>query len=405
MQVTFLAGGYQPERCGVADYLTQLRAALTRRSIVSQVITTHASAQLANQPDVLGVVKDWSLPHLLPLVHRLRAHPTNLLHIQHAAGSYRFQRAIFLLPLLLRLAGYRPPIITTAHEYGGWEWQPAWLPAAGLEGVKTWGQRRGWWDREDGWLLTGSQAIITSNDRIESLMRDRLLHLGDRLHSIPLAPNISVAPIDRAIAQRRVRDTSGWPAAAEVIVFFGFLHPVKGIETLLAAMVQVIRQRPTARLLLLGGVETLALRGEAAQRYWQTIQNQRDSLGLQDVVHCTGYVRAETASHYLSGADIGVLPFHGGVTLKSGSLLALLAHGLPTVITASDATNPVLHQADWLKRVPPRSVSALATTLTDLLSDRSHHPWQSEAGLRFVASRNWEAIATHHQAIYQQLLE
>lgn len=402
MRVTFIAGGYQPQRCGVADYLAHLRTALTQQGINSLVMTTRTSAETVNNPDVIGAVDSWALPDLFPLVRMLLTHPTDVLHIQHAAGSYGFQRPIFLLPLLLRSLGYRQPIITTAHEYGWWEWKPNWLPAGFLDSAKEWGQRRGWWDREDGWLLTGSQAIITTNENIAAVMRNRLPQLGDRLHSIPIAANVSVAPIDRTTARHQLRQMCGWPKNAEVIAFFGFLHPVKGIETLLQAMQKVVDGHPNTRLLLIGGVETLSLQGEDAELYWQKIQSLITELQLTQSVQCTGYVSAEQASHYLSGADIGVLPFNPGVTLKSGSLLALFAHHLPTVITESVETDPVLMQPDLVRRVPPRCIPSLATTLLELLGDRPQRDRLSENGYQFVQSRTWEAIASQHRMVYEQ---
>lgn len=58
-------------------------------------------------------------------------------------------------------------------------------------------------------------------------------------------------------------------------------------------------------------------------------------MGLDRRVHLTGYLAAERASAYLTGSDLGVLPFNHGVTGKSGALLAMLAHGLPIVATRS----------------------------------------------------------------------
>lgn len=404
MRVTFVAGGYQPHRCGVADYLAHLRTALSQQGICSEVITTHDSAQTVNQPDVKGVVADWQLPDLFPLVRFLLSHPTDLLHIQHAAGSYGFQRSIFLLPLLLRSLHYRSPIVATAHEYGWWEWQPHWLPKDLLEFTKTWGQQRGWWDREDGWLLTGSQAILTPNENIAAIMRDRLPYLSDRLFTVPIAANVSVVPINRETARYQLRQTCTWTDDAEVIVFFGFLHPVKGIETMLSAIQEIIHLHPNARLLLLGGVETLSLRGEDAQHYWQKLQTLITDMGLTNFVHCTGYVDAKQASRYLSGCDIGVLPFYPGVTLKSGSLLVLLAHRLPTIITESEETDLTLKQADWLKRISPLCPASLVSALISLLRDRSQRHDFAEKAAQFAQSRTWEAIASQHHQIYSNLL-
>lgn len=406
--ITLIAGTYQPQRCGVAHYTAHLRENLVQRGIQSTVLTTSTVAATNDDPTVQGVVKGWHLADLVPLVRAIHRTPTDLLHIQHAAGTYGFDRALFLLPLLLKLTGWNKPIVTTIHEYGWWEWQPQWLPAQGLEWLKTWGQRRGWWDREDGFLLTLSNALITTNGEAEQVIVDRLPHLKPIVHRIPIAANVEVVPVDRAQARKALRQDWGWSEATKVIAFFGFLHPVKGLETLLPAFQQVVASQPEARLLLMGGVETLALPGEQATRYWQQLQAQIAHLGLTDQVKMTGYREPEQVSRYLSGADIGVLPFNHGVTLKSGSLLALMAHQLPVIATrpktidrdlASD-----LEQNTFIRWITAKNQDELSTALIELLTQPSLcHPLE-KAGYHFSRSFTWESITDAHCQIYQTVL-
>lgn len=400
MQIAFIAGTYRPQQCGVADYTAHLREHLLQQGIQSVVLTTHDAATA--DASVLGVVPHWKPTSLLPLVRAILRLDTDVLHIQHAAGTYQFQRSLFLLPLLLRAYGYRPPIVTTVHEYGWWEWQPHWMPAALLETIKIQGQQRYWWDREDGFLLTGSHRIITTNDNITHIIQDRLPDLQQRLVSIPIAANIGVAPIERSIARAQLRQHCGWADHTQIITFFGFLHPIKGIETLLKAFQQVIVAHPQARLLLIGGVESLALSGAAAAQYWEQLQQMIAALGLTVAVHCTGYILAETASHLLSGSDIGVLPFHPGVSLKSGSLLALLTHQLPTIITRSDETDRCLND-EIIEPVSPRDEDSLATQLSHLLNhpERCHN--LAQGGYRFAQQFTWQTITKRHLEIYDQL--
>lgn len=258
-QIALIAGTYLPQRCGVAHYTAHLRQALDE--VQFTLLTTHAAALFHSEAQVMGAVRGWQLQDLPALIRAIRATSAQLLHIQHAAGTYDFERAIFLLPLLLRLSGWFHPIVTTVHEYGWWEWQPPQIPPRLLEGVKQWGQNRGWWDREDGFLLTGSDALITPNSAVAQTMLQRLPHLSDRLHLIPLAPNLDVVPLDREVARRQLRQDCHWPTDAIVLTFFGFLHPTKGLETLLAAFNQMAASHPQTRLLLLGGVESLAYPG------------------------------------------------------------------------------------------------------------------------------------------------
>lgn len=402
MNIALIAGTYQPERCGVADYTVRLRDVLDKLGIQSVVLTTYPAAAVANERTVKGVVHNWQFGDLLSLVRAIHNSGADILHIQHAAGTYDFERAIFLLPLLLKVTGWGGKIVTTVHEYGWWEWQPKNIPPQLVEWLKMWGQKRSWWDREDGFLLTLSDALVTTNVDAEKVIQARLPKLSQRVYSIAIAPNVEVAPIERNTARQILREKCNWNQSALVIAFFGFLHPVKGLETLLPAFKQVLATQPQARLLLIGGVESLALGGEDAKKYWDKLHTLVAQLNLSQVVHLTGYVSAETASHYLAGADIGVLPFNHGVTLKSGSLLALLAHELPVIATQHNTSLP---DKLPIELVPPRDIEALAANLLDLLTNSERRMQMSADSRVFMQNFSWQSIAKAHFDIYQSLLK
>jgi len=404
IRVAFIAGTYQPERCGVAHYTARLREVLDELDVESTVLTTHAAAADSNDPTVKGVVQDWQLTDLLPLVQAVHRTGADLLHIQHAAGTYGFERSIFLLPLLLRISGWHRPIVTTVHEYGWWEWQPWRVPSWLVEALKHSGQRRGWWDREDGFLLTLSDALITTNSAAEDVIRARLPDRVNRLHRIPIGANVEMTAIDSDLARQWLRQTCGWSSNTTVITFFGFLHPAKGIETLLAAFKQVLAVHPQARLLLVGGVESLALPGEEGTHYWHKLQALIAELELTDKVHLSGYLSAALASQYLAGADLGVLPFNAGVTLKSGSLLALLAHGLPVVATCHEPPEPELANPSLIQFVRPRQVNELAIALNKLLADPAGRTQLSISGCAFAHQFTWSRIAQRHLDVYKAVL-
>ena len=136
IRVALIAGTYRPDRCGVAQYTARLRASLSAFGIQTLVLTSRDAARLAADPEVWGVVRSWKPADLVPLARAVHATQADILHIQHAAGTYGFRRAPFLLSLLLRATGWRGPIVTTVHEYGWWEWQPRAIPARPLEWVK-----------------------------------------------------------------------------------------------------------------------------------------------------------------------------------------------------------------------------------------------------------------------------
>ena len=399
-RIAFISGTYQPQCCGVAHYSARLREILAGHDVETMVLTTHAAAEAVNDPSVWGVVQDWGLMDVIRLARAIKDTPTDILHIQHAAGTYGFQRPIFLLPPLLRAFGFYKPIITTIHEYGWWEWEPNGIPSGLLEWLKEWGQQHAWWDREDGFLLTGSEAIITTNAEAERVIQKRLPHLAKDLYRIPIGANVEVSPIERKDAQQQLRQHYRWSGDTLAIAFFGFLHPVKGIENLLAAFKQVVVKEPQVRLLLIGGVESLALRGEEAHRYWNKLQTQIAEHDLNQLVAMTGYLSAQKASQYLSGADIGVLPFNHGITLKSGSLLGLFAHALPVIATRHDPPDPDLVDQNLICLVPPRDLDALANALLNLIADQYRRDRLSTTGCILASRFTWSDIGKKHLDIY-----
>lgn len=407
-RVVMVAGTYRPERCGVAHYTRRLRSALDERGVSSVVLTTEEAARATQDPSVRGVVGGWGLPDLPALVRAVAravcGTGADAIHVQHAAGTYGFKRAVFFLPPLLRAAGVRAPLVTTVHEYAWWEWEPRLVPKGALEMLKTWGQRRGLWDREDGFLLTGSDALIATNASAADAITARLPWLAPRLHRAPLVANIDVAPVKREEAREEMRSRYGWSRDAPVVAFFGFLHPVKGLENLLEAFVKVLESQPQARLLLVGGVESLAL-GDEADWYWNKLWALVEELGLGGKATLTGYVPEEEASRLLSGADVGVLPFNHGVTLKSGTLLALFAHGLPVVATRPDPPEPELADGRLARLVERRDVPGLASALSGLLADAGERARLEDAGRCYVRELSWPAIAERHMEIYASVLE
>lgn len=406
--MVMVAGTYRPECCGVAHYTRRLRSALDERGVSSLVLTTREAARASGDPGVRGVVRGWGLPDLPALVRAMagavRDARADVIHVQHAAGTYGFKRAIFFLPPLLEVAGVRAPLVTTVHEYAWWEWEPCFVPPKALETLKTWGQRRGVWDREDGFLLTGSDALITTNVPAASAIAARLPGLVPRLYRAPLVANVDVVPVERDEARDAACSRYGWPPDSMVVAFFGFLHPVKGIEKLLEAFVKVFEGQPRARLLLVGGVESLAL-GEEAAWYWNKLRALVAELGLEEVVAMTGYVPEEDASRLLSGADVGALPFNHGVTLKSGTLLTLLAHGLPVVATRPDPPEPELADGRLARLVERRDAPGLGDALLGLLSDATERARLGEAGRVYTRNLSWSTIAARHVEVYESVLE
>ena len=361
MDVALVVGRDEPRHDGVADYVHRLADHLPAHGVQPRVVEAGGRVGAAARE-----------------LDRLRP---DLVHVQVAPSAYGFSPAVGLLPGLVRA-----PVVTTLHEYGWWSWPKA-VPDA------VWGplERRGLWDRETGRLTTAARAVLATTPGHAEVVRARM---GVQARVVPIGPNVERVPADRA----RTRARYGLPEREPVVVFFGFVHPVKGVRWLLRA-VRALRERahPGLRLVVAGGFESLALPGQQARDFEAEIRADIAALGLEQAVTVTGWVPAEEVSALLQAADVAALPFTAGLTTKSGSLLAVLDHDLPLVGTRGPGTEPALEAAALLG--PVRESEVLAANLERALAGGS-----PPGGRALADAHGWDAAGQAHAEVYAQVL-
>jgi glycosyltransferase involved in cell wall biosynthesis len=363
-------GRADPEKDGVADYVRHLSAALT------------ASGEEVVPVPVLGPREAAS---------RLRAVEPDLAHVQFAPSAFSFSARPGLLPNLVRGL----PFVTTLHEYGWWA-SPLWVPGALWRPV----ERAGWWDRETWRFAPRSSALLTTNEGHAQVVRQRL---GRTAVRVPLAPNVpDLGPVDRAEARRRL----GLPADAQVVAFFGFVHPVKGLRYLIEALARLRGAgRHRLHLLVLGGFTSLALPENEARAFREELTAWTRTCGVAPHVTITGRLPAKEVSAALHAADVAAFPFTAGATTKSGALLSAFAHGLPTLVTAADPPDPDLVDGESVVVAPAvRDALVLVDGLARLLDDDPLRRKVAAGGAALMAGRSWEEIAATHRDVYAEVL-
>jgi glycosyltransferase involved in cell wall biosynthesis len=361
-------GGGRPELDGVSDHTRLLVAALRA-----------AGVEVVEVP----------FRGLRRTVSAVRAAAPDVVHVQFAPSAYGFAARVGLLPDLVPA-----PVVTTVHEYGWWA-APSWVPAR-------------WWDRlerdhrldRETWrLVPAGAAVVTTNPAHEAAVTART---QVRPVVIPLAPNVfDRGPVDRG----RTRARLGVPADAEVVVFFGFVHPVKGVRYLVDAVAALrAAGRTRLHLLVVGGFTSLALPEDEAQAFRTELLGQIEAAGVAEHVTVTGHLPEKDVSAALHAADLAAFPLTAGATTKSGALLSAFAHGLPTVVTRADPPDPELVDGETVVVAPTvRDGTALADALRRLLDDPALRLRVAAGGEAVGAARSWERIAELHRKIYAEV--
>ncbi len=159
------------------------------------------------------------------------------------------------------------------------------------------------------------------------------------------------------------------------ILFVGQLKHTKGVDTLIEAMADVIREIPTAILRIIGD-------GPERSRLWEIIED----CGLQSRVFLLDYIPRERMaplwrqSKVLAFPTVWTEPF-GRVILEAW------AYGVPPVVGNGGPLEIVNHGVSGL-HVPMASPEGLADVLIDLLTDPNLHVKLRRGG--------WESLNDYH---------
>jgi glycosyltransferase involved in cell wall biosynthesis len=204
-----------------------------------------------------------------------------------------------------------------------------------------------------------------------------------------------------------------------LLAFFGLISLSKGLDTLLVALAQLPAR---FHLIVIGGAAT----APEDRAYADAIRQQIVRLGLERRVAITGHCAEADVSAHLLAADIAVLPFADGASLRRGSLLAALAHGLAVVTTwptnderrMTNDKRPTMNDdlvlSAFVHRpfvdgqnvllVPPSDAPALVAAIERLARDIGLRERLAGGGRALAAQFGWDAIAAQHEQLYARLL-
>lgn len=229
-------------------------------------------------------------------------------------------------------------------------------------------------------------------------LRSEIVQRGidsSRVTVIPNAVDIEHFPVlggrDRAL--EREYDLDG----RQVLGFIGSFYGYEGLDLLIAALPTILRERPNARLLLVGGGHQ-----EAALR------EQAEQLGVAGQVIFTGRVPHDRVPQYSSLVDVFVFPRKSmRITELVTPLKPLEAMAQRRLVLASDVgghrelivdgETGMFFRHDDSEALAQAAVHALAQShALDGLLDRAR---------RFVeVERTWRGSVARYRAVYQSAL-
>jgi glycosyltransferase involved in cell wall biosynthesis len=378
---------------GVGGFTEQLGRALAALGHEVHIITSR-QARPATAPRTSSAVRqpiDLGYARLHPRIGRWRW-PSNsavadlairyeleIVNLQYQAAAFNMRSpAINFLPW--RLKGVAPTVVTF-HDLR----VPYLFPKAG--GLRDWAVR---------FLARRAAGCIATNAADFRALRE---WTQGPVSQIPIGSNIDVyRPNHVEVAE--ARDSLALGEDNVLLGYFGFLNETKGADALIDALAQLDDRH---HLVFIGG-QTGASDPDNNQEFLAGLRQQIERLGLAGRVHWTGFLAPNRVSTYLAAANVMVMPFRDGVSLRRGTLMAVLAHGRPLITTAPVEPSPEFLHGENMWLVKPNNPVGLVEAISSLTADPALRERLGQGALELAASFGWDTIAARTADFYVEVI-
>jgi len=208
-----------------------------------------------------------------------------------------------------------------------------------------------------------------------------------------VVPNGVTIPAPRPDAARNIRERFGIAEDAQLILFLGRLHPVKGAEKLIDVFVRIAGQHPRAVLVMAGPDEW------RLEEQWRARANE---LGVGDRIHWPGMITGDVKADMLARADLFVLPSTGEGF--SNAILEALASGTPVLISPHCNFPEVASAGAGV--LADNDIPSITAELSRLLAQPGTLRSMGETARRFVTEHySWDVITDQLLDVYREAIE
>lgn len=396
LRIGLVTGEFPPMEGGVGAFTQELAKALAEQGHEMHIVTSRAarpeikgrSLWDAREPFDIGYallhprVRRWRWSALGAIADVAVRYELDVVNLQFQAAAFDMNiPAVNLLPW--RLRGLAKTVVTF-HDLR----VPYLFPKAGR--LRNWTIRR--------LARSADGMVVTNSEDRNDLVEDGLDE--DKIRQIPIGSNISSAPLDAVQIAGARRDLGLAPGDC-LIGYFGFLNESKGADSLVRALSEIDAYY---HLVFIGG-RTGSSDPDNNEAFLNQLEGLISELGLGKRVHWTGFLPESKVSAFLQAADMMVLPYRDGASLRRGSLMAVLAHGRPLITTTPRTPAPDLVHRENVWITPVDDVRRLADAIVTLATEPEIRVQLGRAALLLSKEFSWDRIARSTADYFDELVE
>lgn len=239
-----------------------------------------------------------------------------------------------------------------------------------------------------------SDRIIAQSNVSERELRTLLHVSGSKIAMIPHGNYLNF--LGKVPTREEARAWVGLPNEARVLLFFGQIKEVKGLDVLIQAMPRLIQKNKNTVLLVAGKVWK-----DDFERY----RKQIDALGISNnCVLRIQFIPDSEVANYYAAADMVVLPYRR--IYQSGVLLMAMSYGKPVVVSDIEGMTEVVTDGVNGYVFTAGDADALAERLLEAFSSPEELHVTGERALSHMrAHYDWDTVGQATADCYRTLLK
>jgi glycosyltransferase involved in cell wall biosynthesis len=372
-RIAFL-GNYLPRLCGIATFTHDLCEAVACAAPDSDCFVGAVNDRAegyAYPPRVHFEVLEKDLDYYRRAADFLNFNNADVLSVQHEFGIYGGPAGSHLLALLKEL---RMPVVTTLHTILS-------QPNAAQRQVM-------------GELVERSDRLVVMARKGAEILRDTYGVAAAKVDIIPHGiPDFGFIESGYYKGQFGV-------GGSKVLLTFGLLSPGKGIEHVIEALPEIVRQHPNVVYLVLGAThpQLLAREGERYRLSLERLAEDRQVRG--HVIFYNRFFSADDLKQFIGATDIYLTPYLNEAQITSGTLAYVFGAGKVVVST------PYWHAQELLADergvlVPFRDAHAIAKAVCSLLEDAPRMERMRQQAYVLGRDMIWPVVAQRYLGAFQ----
>lgn len=368
-------GNYLPRQCGIATFTTDLCESFAVQYPDTACIAlpvNDTAAGYSYPARVRFELTEKDIDSYLRASDFLNINNVDLVCLQFEYGIFGGKAGSHILALL---RGLRMPLVTTLHTI--------------LKNPDP-DQRR---------VL---EEVAALSDRLV-VMSERGLEFLQEVYNIPL-DKIDIIPHgipDVSFVDPSFNKDLFGVEGKIVLLSFGLLSSSKGIETVIAALPEIVSQYPDIVYIVVGATHPHVIQQEG-ETYRLSLQWLAQQKGVEsNVIFYNRFVSLEELIEFISAADIYITPYLNEAQITSGTLAYTLGAGKAIISTPYWYAQEILSDGRGVL-VPFRDPEALAQQVIKLLHNEAERHAMRKRAYMFGRSMIWSEVVQRYMESFER---